>query len=60
MTEGNDHAVKTTNKAHKRATHVLEELVSVASADKVYSEPVVAGDRTIITAAEIRTGMGFG
>lgn len=60
MTEGNDHAVKTTHKAHKRATQVLEELVAVASADKVYSEPVVAGDTTIITAAEIRTGMGFG
>ena len=41
-----------------RAADVLAELVSVATADKVYSEPVVAGDRTIITAAEIHTGMG--
>jgi len=60
MTEEHDHAVETTDKAHERATEVLAELVSVASADKVYSEPVVAGDRTIITAAEIHTGMGFG
>ena len=60
MTEGHDHAVETMDKAHERAAEVLAELVSVASADKVYSEPVVAGDRTIITAAEIHTGMGFG
>ncbi len=60
MTEGHDHAVETTDKAHERAAEVLTELVSVASADKVYSEPVVTGDRTVITAAEVRTGMGFG
>jgi len=60
MTEGHDHALETTDKAHERAAAVLTELVSVASADRVYSEPVVAGDRTIITAAEIQTGMGFG
>jgi uncharacterized spore protein YtfJ len=60
MTEGHDHAVETTDRAHERAAEVLTELVSVASADRVYSEPVVAGDRTIITAAEIHTGMGFG
>ena len=60
MAEGHDYAVETTDRAHERAAEVLAELVSVASADKVYSEPVVAGDRTIITAAEIHTGMGFG
>jgi uncharacterized spore protein YtfJ len=60
MTEGHDHAVEATDRAHERAVKVLAELVSVASADKVYSEPVVAGDRTIITAAEIHTGVGFG
>lgn len=60
MTEGHDHAVETTDKAHERAAEILAELVSVASADKVYSEPVVAGDITVITAAEIHTGMGFG
>jgi len=60
MTEGRDYAVETTDKAHERAAELLDELVSVASAANVYSEPVVAGDRTIITAAEIHTGMGFG
>jgi len=60
MTEGHDHAVETMDKAHERAAEVLAELVSVASAAKVYSKPVVTGDRTIITAAEIHTGVGFG
>lgn len=60
MAEENHQALETTDQAHERAAKVLAELISVASADKVYSEPVVAGDRTIITAAEIHTGIGFG
>jgi uncharacterized spore protein YtfJ len=60
MAEENHQALETTGQAQERAANVLAQLVSVASADKVYSEPVVAGDRTIITAAEIHTGMGFG
>ena len=60
MTDGYDHAIATTDKAHERAAEVLTELVSVAGADKVFSEPVVVGDRTVITAAEVHTGMGFG
>jgi uncharacterized spore protein YtfJ len=60
MSKRHDLAIEATERAHERAAEVLTELVSVASADKVYSEPVVAGDRTIITAAEIHTGMGFG
>lgn len=60
MIEEHGQAVETAGQAHERATRLLSGLISAASADKVYSEPVVAGDRTIITAAEIRTGMGFG
>jgi uncharacterized spore protein YtfJ len=60
MAEEDHRALETTGQAHERAAKVLAELISVASADKVYSKPVVAGDRTIITAAEIHTGMGFG
>lgn len=60
MTEGHDYAVEVTDRSHERATDVLGELVSVASADRVYSEPVSAGDTTVITAAEVHTGMGFG
>jgi uncharacterized spore protein YtfJ len=60
MTEARGHAMETTDRAHERGTELLAELVSVANADKVFGEPVVAGDKTIITAAEIHTGMGFG
>ena len=60
MEEEHRHALESADKAQERATEVLEDLIAVAGADKVFSEPVVAGDRTIITAAEIRTGMGFG
>lgn len=52
--------VEAAGKAQERAANVLAELVSVANADRVYREPVVAGDMTVITAAEIQTGMGFG
>ncbi|MGD2046384.1 MAG: spore germination protein GerW family protein [Gemmatimonadota bacterium] len=60
MTEEHDHVVETMDSAHEGAAEILAELVAVASAANVFSEPVVAGDTTIITAAEIHTGMGFG
>lgn len=60
MAEEDHQALETTGQAHERAAKVLAELISVATADKVYSEPVVVGDRTVITTAEIHTGMGFG
>ena len=60
MTEEQDHAVEAVDKAHERAAGVLAELVSVASVDKVYGEPVVVGDKTVITAATVQTGLGFG
>jgi uncharacterized spore protein YtfJ len=59
MAEENQ-ALEATGQAHERAGKLLAELISVANADRVYSEPVVVGDRTVITAAEIHTGMGFG
>jgi len=60
MAEEDHQALETTSEAHERAARVLADLISVASVDKVYGEPVVTGDRTTITAAEIHTGMGFG
>lgn len=60
MAEVDHEALETTGRAHERAATILADLISVASADKVYSEPVVVGDRTVIMAAEIHTGMGFG
>jgi len=39
---------------------MLERLVSAADVSKVFAAPVVAGDRTIITAAQVSGGGGFG
>lgn len=60
MPEDHRQAVETADQARDGAAKLLAELISVASVDKVYGTPVVAGDRTVITAAEIRSGMGFG
>ncbi len=60
MADENHRALEATGEAQERAAKVLAGLISVAQADKVYSEPVVAGDRTVITAAEVQLGMGFG
>jgi uncharacterized spore protein YtfJ len=60
VTEERVRAVETIDKAHERGSQVLRELLAAASAETVFGEPVVAGDRTVITAAEIRAGLGFG
>lgn len=60
MAEVRDRAVEALDKAHERGATVLAELVATASAGRVFGEPVVAGERTVITAAEIHTGLGFG
>jgi uncharacterized spore protein YtfJ len=49
-------AVKNTEQAMK----VLSRLFEVAKPAAVYSEPVVAGDRTVITASEVSVGIGLG
>jgi uncharacterized spore protein YtfJ len=54
------HAVERVGTAHEKATDVVTELVAAASAAQVYGEPVVTGERTVLTAAEIHTGVGVG
>jgi len=39
---------------------VLEKLMTVARPDTVYSQPVTAGDYTVITACEVSVGAGLG
>ena len=39
---------------------LMEKLIAVAQPDAIYSEPVVSGDYTAITAAEVSVAMGFG
>lgn len=44
----------------KDATALIERLFEVAKPEAVYSEPVTAGEYTVITASEVKVGMGYG
>jgi uncharacterized spore protein YtfJ len=44
----------------EQASQLMEKLFDVARPGAVFSQPTTAGDRTVITASEVRVGMGFG
>lgn len=46
-------------KRDEQVSKVLEKVYSAAQAGAVYSQPVTAGDYTIITASEVVAGGGF-
>ena len=60
MSEEFDKVVATTERNQDTAAGVVEKLFDVAQPSSVYSEPVTAGDHTLITASEVSVGMGFG
>lgn len=39
---------------------LLEDLVAVAQSGAAFSEPLTVGERTVITAAEVSSGLGYG
>lgn len=47
-------------KQQAKINEVLEKLMAVARSGTVYSEPVTAGEYTVITAAEVSVGVGLG
>ena len=47
-------------KTQEQSKEVVEKLFDVAQPEAVYSQPVTAGDYTVITASEVSVGMGFG
>jgi uncharacterized spore protein YtfJ len=47
-------------KREEQLSRVLEKIYSAAQPGAVYSDPVTAGNYTIITASEIAAGGGFG
>ena len=53
-------AIKASEKVQEKSNEVLDKLMAVAQADKAFGAPVVAGEYTVITAAEVTTGLGFG
>jgi len=46
--------------SQQQALEFMQELTKSANTSAVYSQPVQAGDYTIITASEVGTGGGFG
>ncbi len=60
MAELFDNVVTTEVQNQEQAAEVMHKLFSVAHADSVFSEPVAAGDYTVITASEVSVGAGFG
>jgi uncharacterized spore protein YtfJ len=46
--------------AQEKITATLGRLFDVAQAGSVFSEPISAGDRIVITAAEVTAGVGMG
>lgn len=44
----------------EKANELMEQLIAVADAKSVYSDPIESGEFKVITASEVRVGMGFG
>lgn len=47
-------------KNQQEAASLVGKLFSVAQPNAVFSKPIMAGDKTVITASEVSVGMGFG
>jgi uncharacterized spore protein YtfJ len=60
MSETFDDIAVTAVKTQEQSKEVVEKLFDVARPEAVFSEPVTAGDYTVITASEVSVGMGFG
>lgn len=60
MSEKSSGIVASTVKGQEDAKALVEKLFDVAQPSAVYGEPVTIGDHTIITASEVKVGMGFG
>lgn len=52
--------VATAVKNQEQAAELVEKLFAVAQPGAVYGEPVTVGEHTVITASEVKVGMGFG
>lgn len=47
-------------KSEEQGKELMEKLVAVAQPSAIFSEPILSGDYTIITASEVSVGLGFG
>jgi uncharacterized spore protein YtfJ len=60
MSETTSTLLTLAEKREEQIARVLEKIYSAAQSGAVYSDPVTAGNYTIITASEIAAGGGFG
>jgi uncharacterized spore protein YtfJ len=60
MSEDVGGIVATAVKSQEEAIALIEKLFDVAQPSALFSEPVTLGERTVITASEVKVGMGFG
>ena len=50
----------TIEKGQAQSLELIDKLIATARPSAVFSQPVTAGDYTVITAAEVSIGVGFG
>ena len=55
-----DQLVMMNVKNQQEAASLVGKLFSVAQPAAVFSKPIMAGEKTVITASEVSVGMGFG
>src|SRR5690606_8141762 len=48
------------NMSGEQGFDLLEDLVAVAQSGAAFGEPLTVGERTVITAAEVSSGLGYG
>ena len=48
------------NMSCEQGFDLLEDLVAVAQSGAAFGEPLTVGERTVITAAEVSSGLGYG
>ena len=60
MDQSYDRIAAAAASSQDQAARMLERLMDVAQPESVYSEPVVSGSYTLITACEVTAGVGFG
>ena len=60
MNDSINEVLQRAEKESQERSQAVERLVSAADVSKVFGAPVVSGDRTVITAAQVSGGGGFG
>ena len=60
MIETNNQAFSYVEKASNQIPPMLDRVLAAARSDAVYSQPIISGNDTVITASEVTAGGGFG